>query len=443
MSDKMLPPKILEMLGISSSDELFDEIPKAARVKGLDLPCGLAESELTAEIDAILSKNKTMDDMPTFLGGGVYRHFIPALVNEVLSRSEFYTAYTPYQPEASQGMLQALFEYQSFMSELTGMDAVNSSMYDWSTALGEAALMCSRIRHGSRFLIARSVSPERKAVLKTYLRGIEAKVQEVNYDRGSGRLDINDLRSKLGEDVFGVYLENPNYFGVLEEEVDEISSSIGETPFVVGADPLSLAIMRPPSDYGADIVIGEGHHLGTGPNFGGPLLGVFGCRKEHIRKMPGRIIGATVDAAGRMAFCMTLQTREQHIRRDKATSNICTNEALMAVAANAYLAALGRDKLITIANLNVEKAGELSQRISKIAGFESPIFKASHFNEFAIGCPKPVDAVCRALLGYGVHGGITLKQDFPELGEAMLLAVSELHTEEDLKALVQGLEAIR
>lgn len=439
----MLPPKILEVLGISSSDELFDEIPEAARVKGLDLPCGLAESELTAEIDAILSKNKTMDDIPTFLGGGVYRHFIPALVNEVLSRSEFYTAYTPYQPEASQGMLQALFEYQSFMSELTGMDAVNSSMYDWSTALGEAALMCSRIRHGSRFLIARSVSPERKAVLKTYLRGIEAKVQEVNYDRASGRLDINDLRSKLGEDVFGVYLENPNYFGVLEEEVDEISSSIGETPFVVGADPLSLAIVRPPSDYGADIVIGEGHHLGTAPNFGGPLLGVFGCRKEHIRKMPGRIIGATVDAAGRMAFCMTLQTREQHIRRDKATSNICSNEALMAVAANAYLAALGGDKLIAISNINVEKAGELCQRISKMVGFKSPIFKASHFNEFAIGCPKPVDAACKALIGHGVHGGIPLKQDFPELGEAMLLAVSELHTEEDLKSLVQSLEAIR
>jgi glycine dehydrogenase subunit 1 len=443
MSDAMLPPKILEVLGISSSDELFDEIPEAARIKGIDLPCGLAESELTAEIDAILSKNKTMDDMPTFLGGGVYRHFTPALVNEILGRSEFYTAYTPYQPEASQGMLQALFEYQSFMSELTGMDAVNSSMYDWSTALGEAALMCSRIRHGSKFLIARSVSPERKAVLKTYLRGIEAKVQEVNYDRGCGRLDINDLRSKLGEDVFGVYLENPNYFGVLEEEADEISSAIGETPFVVGADPLSLAIVRPPSDYGADIVIGEGHHLGTAPNFGGPLLGVFGCRKEHIRKMPGRIIGSTVDAAGRMAFCMTLQTREQHIRRDKATSNICTNEALMAVAANAYLATLGRDKLITIANLNVEKAGELSQRISKVAGFESPIFRASHFNEFAIGCPRPVDAVGRALLGHGVHGGISLKQDFPELGEAMLLAVSELHTEEDLKALVQGLEAMR
>jgi glycine cleavage system P protein (glycine dehydrogenase) subunit 1 len=437
----MLPTKILEVLGISSPDELFDEIPEDARVSGLDLPCGLTEYELTAEIDSILSRNKTMDDMPSFLGGGVYRHFTPALVNEVLSRSEFYTAYTPYQPEASQGMLQALFEYQSFMSELTGMDAVNSSMYDWSTALGEAALMCSRIRHGSKFLIARSVSPERKAVLKTYLRGIEAKVQEVSFDRESGRLDVSDLLSKLGEDVFGVYIENPNYFGVLEEEVDEISASIGETPFVVGADPLSLAIVRPPSDYGADIVIGEGHHLGTAPNFGGPLLGVFGCRKEHIRKMPGRIIGSTVDAAGRMAFCMTLQTREQHIRRDKATSNICTNEALMAVAASAYLAALGRDKLIAIANLNVEKAGDLSQRISKIKGFESPIFKASHFNEFAIRCPKPVEVVGKALLGHEVLGGIPLKQDFPELGEAMLLAVSELHTETDIEALVKGLEA--
>jgi glycine dehydrogenase subunit 1 len=439
----MLPQKILETLGISSPDELFNEIPEVARVQGVDLPCGLEEHELTKRVEAILSKNRTMDDMPAFLGGGVYRHFIPALVGDVVGRSEFYTAYTPYQPEASQGMLQALFEYQSFISELTGMDAVNSSMYDWSTALGEAALMCNRIKRGSRFLVARSTSPERKAVLNTYLRGIDATSQEVAFEKETGRLDVGDLRSKVGDDVFGVYMENPNYFGVLEEGADDISSAIGETPFVVGADPLSLAVMRPPADYGADIVIGEGHHFGTGPNFGGPLLGVFGCRREHIRKMPGRIIGATVDASGRRAFCMTLQTREQHIRRDKATSNICTNEALMAIAANAYLATIGRDKLITIANLNMKKASELSGTISGVAGYHSPIFPASHFNEFTIRCPKSVDAVSKALLSRGVHGGISLREDFPELGEAMLLAVSELHTESDFETLVVALEAAK
>lgn len=439
----MLPSKILDVLGISSPDELFDEIPEEARVDGLDLPRGLSEQELDTQIDMVLSKNRTMDDMPSFLGGGVYRHYVPAAVSEILSRSEFYTSYTPYQPEASQGMLHALFEYQSFMSELTGMDAINSSMYDWSTALGEAALMCSRIRHGTRFLIPRSISPERKAVLRTYLKGIDAGTEEVSFDPATGRLNVGDLRSKLTEDVFGVYLENPNYFGVLEEEVDEISSAIGETPFVVGADPLSLAIIRPPVDYGADIVIGEGHHLGTGPNFGGPLLGIFGCKKEHIRKMPGRIIGATVDVTGRRAFCMTLQTREQHIRRDKATSNICTNEALMAVAASAYLASVGRKGLIDVAGRNFRKARQLSEMLSEIAGYRSPVFKAAHFNEFVVGCPIPIEKLEESLLERRVQGGISLKHDFPELGEAMLLAVSELHTEDDFRKLKAALEESR
>ena len=439
----MLTPKMLQALGISSEDELFEEIPGEARISGIDLPPGIGESEMIKEIDAILSKNRTADEMPTFLGGGSYRHFSPAIVGEILNRSEFYTSYTPYQPEASQGMLQALFEYQSFISELTGMDAVNSGMYDWSTALGEAALMCGRMKHGSRFLVARSVSPERKAVLRTYLKGIDANVQEIAFDKETGRLDIADMRGKLSEDVFGVYLENPNYFGVLEEEIDEISSVVGETPFVVGADPLSLAIMRPPSDYGADIVIGEGHHLGNSPYFGGPLIGIFGCRREHARKMPGRIIGATLDAAGRRAFCMTLQTREQHIRRDKATSNICTNEALMAVAACAYLASVGRRGLIEIAETNVGKARRLSDAIGKIGGYRSPIFKASHFNEFVIGCPLPADKLLKSLIERGIQGGISLRPDFNEIGEAMLLAVSELNPDEDMKALTDALEALR
>jgi len=439
----MLTPKMLQALGISSEEELFEEIPEKARIAGIDLPPGIGEEEMIEEIDAILSKNRTAEDMPTFLGGGSYRHFAPAVVGEILSRSEFYTSYTPYQPEASQGMLQALFEYQSFMSELTGMDAVNSGMYDWSTALGEAALMCGRMKHGTRFLVARSVSPERKAVLKTYLKGIDASIKEIAFDPETGRLDMGDLRRNLSDDVFGVYLENPNYFGVFEEEVDEMSTVIGETPFVVGADPLSLALVRPPSDYGADIVIGESHHFGNSPYFGGPLIGVFGCRREHVRKMPGRIIGATVDAAGRRAFCMTLQTREQHIRRGKATSNICTNEALMAVAACAYLASMGRSRLIEVAEVNIEKAKRLSEMIGRIDGYRSPKFKASHFNEFVIGCPLPVDRLGKSLIDRGIQGGISLKSDFGELGEAMLLAVSEMNSEEDLKALAKALEAIR
>jgi glycine dehydrogenase subunit 1 len=438
-----LSPEMLRLLGVGSEEELFAEIPKEARVAGIEIPDGIGEREIIREVESILSKNRTMVDMPSFLGGGVYRHFVPAIVNEIVGRSEFYTSYTPYQPEASQGMLQTLFEYQSFMTELTGMDAVNCSMYDWSTALGEAALMCSRLKHGSTFLIARSISPERKAVLRTHLRGIDAKIKEIQFNKDSGRLDIGALKEAMKEEVFGFYLENPNYFGVLEEEVDEINSVVGDTPFVVGADPLSLAIIRPPVDYGADIVIGEGHHFGSPPNFGGPLLGILGTKKEHIRKMPGRLIGATYDAEGRRAFCMTLQTREQHIRRDKATSNICTNEALMAVAACAHLASIGRSGLIATANANMENAKQLSEMIGKLSGYRSPIFKSSHFNEFAIGCPKDAEEIGKSLLKHGIQGGVALKGDFPELGDAMLLAVSEMHTKKDLDLLAEALGAVR
>lgn len=436
----MVPKKIMEVLGIKSVDELFDEIPPEARIDRLTLPDGIGEIELEREVTRILGKNRTLDELRGFLGGGVYRHYIPAVVGEILSRSELYTAYTPYQAEASQGMLQALFEYQSMIAELTGMDAVNSSMYDWSTALGEAALMCHRIKRGDRFLIGRAVSPERKAVLRTYLKGIGATIDEIPFEGSTGRVSLSALKERISDDVFGVYLENPNYFGVLEEDIGEVSSIVGEIPFVVGTNPLSLAIVKPPSEYGADIVIGEGHHLGMPPNFGGPLLGIFATKKEHIRKMPGRIIGMTTDVTGRTAYCMTLQTREQHIRRDKATSNICTNEALMAVAAAAYLASLGKRKLIEISSENVRKARKFAEKISTIDGFKAPLFDAHHFNEFVMRSGEAsIEKISKRLLSRGIHGGICLNRDFPELGESMLLAVSELHTEEDFDLFVSAL----
>lgn len=436
----MIPNKLMEVLGIKTVDEMFAEIPEKARIDKLRLPDGIGELELEREVMRILASNRTMDELPVFLGGGVYRHYIPAVVDEILSRSEFYTSYTPYQAEASQGMLQALFEYQSMISELTGMDAVNSSMYDWSTALGEAALMCHRIRPGNRFLIGRAVSPERKAVLKTYLRGIGASIGEIPFDKETGRIDLQALRAQLTDDIFGLYLENPNYFGVLEEDIDEVAPTIGHIPFVVGVNPLSLAIIKPPSEYGADIVVGEGHHLGTRPNFGGPLLGIFACKKEHIRKMPGRIIGLTTDMTGRVAYCMTLQTREQHIRRDKATSNICTNEALMAIAAVAYLASMGKRQLIEIASENVFRARRLAERISAIRGFEAPLFKTAHFNEFVMRAQVSIEKLSKRLIANGVHGGICLNREFPELEESMLLAVTEMHSDRDFDMLISALE---
>lgn len=436
----MIPKKMMEVLGIDTVDELFDEIPEKARIDKLRLPDGIDELELEREVMEILAKNRTMDELPTFLGGGVYRHYVPAVVDEVLSRSELYTSYTPYQAEASQGMLQALFEYQSMIAELTGMEAVNSSMYDWSTALGEAALMCHRIRPGKRFLIGRASSPERKAVLRTYLTGIGASIDEIPFEKDSGRIDFQALRAEISDDVFGLYLENPNYFGVLEEGIEEVSSVIGSIPFVVGTNPLSLAVIKPPSEYGADIVIGEGHHLGTRPNFGGPLLGIFATKKEHIRKMPGRIIGMTTDMTGRAAYCMTLQTREQHIRRDKATSNICTNEALMAVAAVAYLASVGKRGLVEMVSANILKAKELAKRISSLKGFEAPLFDSYHFDEFVMRAQVSIEKLSKHLIARGVHGGICLNKDFPELAESMLLAVTELHTGRDFDRLIFELE---
>ncbi|MEM4262853.1 MAG: aminomethyl-transferring glycine dehydrogenase subunit GcvPA [Thermoplasmata archaeon] len=436
----MIPEKMLDVLRIKTLDELFDDIPNSARIDGLNLPDGIEDLELERDVTRILARNRTMADIPIFLGGGVYRHYVPAVVEEILSRSELYTSYTPYQAEASQGMLQALFEYQSMVAELTGLEAVNSSMYDWSTALGEAALMCHRIKPGKRFLIGRSVSPERKAVLKTYLAGIGASIKEIPFEKESGRIDLQGLKSEISDDVFGLYLENPNYFGVLEEDVDEVSPLIRDVPLVIGANPLSLAILKPPSEYGADIVIGEGHHLGTNPNFGGPLLGIFATKKEHIRKMPGRIIGMTVDATGKTAYCMTLQTREQHIRRDKATSNICTNEALMAVAAVAYLASIGKRKLVEIASENIRKAKKFADRISSVKGFRAPLFQANHFNEFVMRSDTGAEELSKRLLSKGVHGGICLNKDFPDLGESMLLAVSELHSDEDFDLFVSALE---
>src|SRR3990170_2881165 len=432
--------EMLRALGLRSVDDLFADIPATVRLDGLDLPEGLSEQEVVARVTSILSANRSMDAMPTFLGGGVYDHYVPATVRAITSRSEFYTAYTPYQAELSQGILQSLWEYQSLICELTGMDAANTSMYDASTALGEAALMARRIHGGTTFLVPRGMRFHRKSVLANYALGSRLQVREVDYDRTTGMLDLAGLREALTPDVCGVYVENPNFFGRFEEQLEEIRA-LTHAVFVVGVNPIAQAVVPAPGDFGADIVIGEGQPLGTQMNFGGPLLGIFACRQEHIRKMPGRVIGLTRDADGRRAFCMTMQSREQHIRREKAMSNICTNETLLAVASAAYGAILGGNGLRRLAERNVERARELAARIAGIAGFAAPAFHAEHFNEFVVRTARPYVEIHGDLPRAGVHGGVSLEPHFPEVGHAALFATTEVHRPEDHDRLVAALEA--
>jgi glycine dehydrogenase subunit 1 len=435
--------EMLQEMGLKSVEDLFADIPTEVRSGGLRLPDGMNELDVRRELEAMMAVNRTASQRPSFLGAGIYHHFIPAAVRTITMRSEFITAYTPYQPEISQGMLQSLFEYQSFMAELTAMDVVNSSMYDASTALGEAALMSARISPGDTFLVSRAVSPERKAVAELYAKGADITIEEVAFDPVTGTVDLQDLRSKLTDKACGFYFETPNFFGVLEPHWKEIREIVGKRSLVIGTNPMALALIRPPGEMGADIAIGEAQVFGSPMSFGGPLLGLFGCRTEHVRKMPGRIIGMTNDLDGRRAFCMTLATREQHIRRSKATSNICSNEALMAVGAAAYLAVMGRSGLREIAARNVKNARALASRISGVKGFRAPHFKGAHFNEFVVTSDRPADDVHRHLISKDIQGGLPLGGMFPELGHASLYCTTEMHTTKDHDALVSALEASR
>jgi len=433
--------RMLKRLSMSSADELFADVPKDVR-KELDIGKGMSEMEAVGTISRMLQKNITAEDMPCFMGMGSYRHYVPAAVDHVTGMSEFYTSYTPYQPEISQGMLQSLFEYQSIVCELTGMDASNSSMYDCATALGEAARMCSRISKGNIFLIPEALSRDRYSVLENYLVGTGVRTARYGFDRRTGSLLLDDISSAVSKgNVCGVYAEMPNLFGCLDSNVASVRSVIGSVPLVIGVNPLCMSIVRPPGEMGADIAIGEGQPLGTRMGLGSPLLGMFACRQEHIRKMPGRMIGMTEDADGNMAFCMALQTREQHIRRSSATSNICTNEALVAVGAAVYVSTLGANGMIDIAKRNMERSRKLMSLLSKVKGVEM-VFDNIHFNEFVIRLSKDVSKVNAELLKKGVMGGVPLKGHVKGMDDCMLIATTEMHSDEDHNKLVHALKKV-
>jgi glycine dehydrogenase subunit 1 len=375
---------------------------------------------------------------------------VPAVVKEIVQRSELLTSYTPYQPEISQGMLQALFEYQSMICELTGMSVANCSMYDWASALGEAARMSVRITGRRDILIPRIIHPERAKTLQVYAEPAGITVQQVGYDTKTGQMSIEDLRSKISEETAAVYIENPSYFGFIEAQVDEISKEAhaNNALFIVGIDPSSLGILKPPGDYSADIVIGEAQPLGNSMNFGGPLLGIFACRDDMnlIRQMPGRIIGLTTTVDGcSQGFCMALQTREQHIRREKATSNICSNEALCAVASSVYMALLGPEGFHNLGEAIMSNANYAIRLLSKIRDIKVPIFESAHFKEFTVNFDDTglsAREVHEKLLQHKIHGGKNISKEFPELGETALYCLTEMHSKEDVKRLATTLEEI-
>ncbi len=431
---------MLKFLGMESFEELFEDIPKEVRA-GIDLPKGKSEAEVLGEAKEILSRNRSFFEMPNFLGAGVYFHYVPAAVWHLLQRSELYTSYTPYQPEVSQGMLQAQFEYQSLMAELLEMEVVNASMYDWSTAIGEAARMAYRITGRRKFAIPRHMLPDKKEVLKNYVWGLGMEIVEYDYDRETGESDLNSIESVVDEDLAGLYLENPNFLGVVESRAQEIKEILGKAVFVVGVNPVSLGILKPPGSYGADIVVGEAQVFGSPPNFGGPLLGIFATSLRHVWRMPGRLIGMSRDADGNRSFLMILQAREQHIRRARATSNICSNEALCAVASAIYLSLLGRSGLRKLALVNHTNAVRLMKMLSEIPGVEIP-HSGYHFNEFVVRLPRDEDEVHRGLLERGYHGGLRLKRILPELGDSMLLCTTELHTKGVLEGFARALREV-
>jgi glycine dehydrogenase subunit 1 len=432
---------MLEKIGAPSVEALFDAVPAALRFPELKLPKAVSEMEILDELYTLALKNMSTGCFATFLGAGAYNHFVPSAIPALTSRGEFLTAYTPYQPEVSQGTLQAIFEYQSMAAELTGMEVVNASHYDGATAMAEAALMAINVSNGKRHkvLIAPSVHPQYRQVLRTYLPGRQGQV--------SGDEDpytsLSDLLARLDGDTACLIVQNPTFFGDLLP-VDGLAEKVhaaGALLVVVTVPVISLGLLRTPGSYGADIVVAEGQPLGAGLNFGGPYLGIFATREAYMRKMPGRLVGETVDTQGRRGFVLTLTTREQHIRREKATSNICTNQGLIALTAAMYLAYMGKSGLRAVAELCYHKAHYAAAEIGKIQGFHV-LNQGQFFNEFVVACPRPVAEMNAALLERGILGGYDLEQDYPQASRQMLVCVTEMNSRQQIDRLVEALQSL-
>jgi len=428
---------MLETIGVASVDDLFSDIPEQVRFKGeYNIKKAKSESALLKELTQLAGKNADLRSHTSFLGAGVYDHYIPVIVDHVISRSEFYTAYTPYQPEISQGELQAIFEFQTMICELTGMDVANSSMYDGGTALAEAAMLSAGHTRRKKILVSSAVHPESKEVLNTYAKGQQLEVVEIPYKNGV--TDVDALNQLMDQDVAAVIVQYPNFFGGIEplKEIEEIAHT-DKSLFVVSSNPLALGVLTPPGLFGADIVIGDAQVFGIPTGFGGPHCGYFAVTNKLLRKIPGRLVGQTVDEEGRRGFVLTLQAREQHIRRDKATSNICSNQALNAIAASVSMTALGKKGVKEMAIANIQKAN-YAKKALKENGIEV-VFEGAIFNEFVVKLTKPVKEINQQLLLKNIIGGYDLGRDYPELANHMLIAVTELRTKEEIDTFVTEL----
>ena len=437
---------MLATIGISSTADLFVDLPASIRDPRLDLPAPLSELEALRALRALADRNQDLDRMPSFLGAGVYHHFIPSIVPYVLGRAEFATSYTPYQPEVSQGNLQAIYEYQSLVCALTGMEVANASVYDGATAMAEAAIMAVNVTQRPRVVVAPAVHPEYPATTRAYLSGqpVELVVASPRGPAGDWqpRLTPAAAAELLDSRTACLIVQQPNFFGCVEElaTLAELAHAAGALLVVVAA-PIALGILEAPGRQGADIVVGEGQPLGLAMSFGGPYLGLFACREQHIRQMPGRIVGATVDSRGRRGYVLTFQTREQHIRREKATSNICSNEALCALGAAVYLNWMGPRGLREVANACLQGAHYAARLLAGIPGY-SLAFDAPYFHEFALRCPLPAAEVNRRLLAAGIVGGYDLGRVDPGLADVLLLCVTELNTRAEVEALATALARI-
>jgi glycine dehydrogenase subunit 1 len=431
--------QMLAEIGAASAEELFSDVPAAVRFQGeMQLPPPLSEMEALRHLGEMAARNKNLKEYACFLGAGVYDHFVPAVVSHITGRSEFYTSYTPYQAEISQGVLQAIFEYQTLICQLTGMDVANASMYDGATALAEGAVLACGATRRSKVLVSSTVNPFYRQVLQNYFNTRDLTIEEVPLDQG--QMDRGRLDAALNGEVAALVIQQPNFFGILEDlnGVAELLH-VKKALMVVSVDPISLPLVKTPAEYGADIVTGEGQGLGSAPSFGGPLLGFFAAKEEYARRMPGRIAGETVDKEGKRGFVLTLQTREQHIRRERATSNICSNQALVALAAAVQMAALGPVGLREVAELCLQKAAYAREKIAALEGFE-PAFPGIHFKEFAVKLPGEAKRLNSFLLERKIIGGLDLNPHYPELGRAALFCVTETRTRAQIDALSEALE---
>lgn len=426
---------MLNVIGVASTNDLFAPVPESLRLNALNLPPGISEMEAMAYVQSLTDREH--ETSLSFLGGGAYDHFSPSVVDAIISRGEFFTAYTPYQPEVSQGTLRAIFEFQSMICELTNMEVANASMYDGASALAEAVLMAVRMNNNTRVLLPRSLHPFYRQVVATYVRGIDLELVDIPWS-DSGALDIAALKRELTDNTAAVVVQNPNFLGVLEH-LDEIGDLVNNTrtAFVACVNPISLSTIRPPGDFGADIVIGDGQPLGLPLSYGGPYVGFFASRDAHVRKMPGRICGQTTDVDGKRGFVLTLQTREQHIRRERATSNICTNQTLCATAATVYLSSVGPQGFREVGELNWHQSHRALQALTALDGVRQK-FSGAIFNEFVLETDRKASDILTALRHKGIEAGIDLGRFYPALENCILTCVTEKRTDADIDRLIDA-----